>query len=187
MSELRYNLPSVGIKLPKTTREAAKFSGEKAQKAFKRTSAIVKGWGAKTRESRGSAGSGDMPPPSLPPRPSTTIRRSGEEFRPPLPQRQLSTFSKSSVGRRFEDIVGSDDEVFPDDDLEEYEHANSDYDGRLDLSLGRESAGGGNRGKRAKLGKLIIFDEGFKMMDLIVAANMGVWWAGWETEDLKAL
>ena len=53
---------------------------------------------------------------------------------------------------------------------------------RLDLSLGREKAGGGNRGKRAKLGKLIIYDEGFKMLDLTVAANMGIWWAGWETD-----
>ncbi|KAM7184009.1 oxidoreductase-like protein [Rhypophila sp. PSN 637] len=51
-----------------------------------------------------------------------------------------------------------------------------DYDdGPMDLSLGREKAGGGNRGKRAKLGKLIIHDEGLKMLDLVVAANMGVW------------
>lgn len=50
----------------------------------------------------------------------------------------------------------------------------------LDLTLGREKAGGGNRGKRAKLGKLIIHDEGLKMMDLVVAANVGVWWVAWE-------
>ena len=56
-----------------------------------------------------------------------------------------------------------------------------DYDDRpMDLSLGREKAGGGNRGKRAKLGKLIIHDEGLKMLDLVVAANMGVWWNTWE-------
>ncbi|ROT37783.1 hypothetical protein SODALDRAFT_360075 [Sodiomyces alkalinus F11] len=47
-------------------------------------------------------------------------------------------------------------------------------------SLGREKAGGGNRGKRAKLGKLIIYPEGLKMLDLVVAANMGVWWGAWE-------
>lgn len=46
--------------------------------------------------------------------------------------------------------------------------------------LGKEKAGGGNRGKRAKLGKLIIYDEGIKMLDLVVAANMGVWWSVWE-------
>ena len=46
----------------------------------------------------------------------------------------------------------------------------------LDLSLGREKAGGGRGGQAAKLGKLIIRDEGLKMMDLVVAAGMGVWW-----------
>ncbi|WQF78994.1 hypothetical protein CDEST_04008 [Colletotrichum destructivum] len=50
----------------------------------------------------------------------------------------------------------------------------------FDLKLGRERAGGGNRGKRAKLGKLIIYPEGLKMLDLVVAANMGVWWGAWE-------
>ncbi|KAK4096283.1 hypothetical protein N658DRAFT_490088 [Parathielavia hyrcaniae] len=49
----------------------------------------------------------------------------------------------------------------------------------MDLSLGKENAGGGNRGKRAKLGKLIIHDEGLKMLDLVVAANVGVWWTTW--------
>jgi hypothetical protein len=47
---------------------------------------------------------------------------------------------------------------------------------RLDLSLAKELAGGGMSGKSAKLGKLIIEDEGIKMMDLVVAACMGVWW-----------
>lgn len=35
------------------------------------------------------------------------------------------------------------------------------------------------RGKQAKLGKLIVEDEGLKMLDLVVAANMGVWWGVW--------
>ncbi|PGH15100.1 hypothetical protein AJ79_02626 [Helicocarpus griseus UAMH5409] len=48
--------------------------------------------------------------------------------------------------------------------------------GRLDLSLGRERAGGGPWGKSAKLGKLVVEDEGLKMLDLVVAACMGVWW-----------
>lgn len=46
----------------------------------------------------------------------------------------------------------------------------------LDLSLGREKAGGGRGGQSAKLGKLILKDEGLKMMDLMVATGMGVWW-----------
>ncbi|KAJ1324176.1 mitogen-activated protein kinase 7 [Microdochium nivale] len=55
-----------------------------------------------------------------------------------------------------------------------------DEDGRLNLSLGQEKAGGGNRGKRAKMGKLIIAEDGLKMLDLVVAANVGLWWASWE-------
>ncbi|GAB7365078.1 hypothetical protein MBLNU230_g5859t1 [Neophaeotheca triangularis] len=47
---------------------------------------------------------------------------------------------------------------------------------RMDLSLGQESAGGGLGGKQAKLGKLIIEPEGLKMLDLLVAANVGLWW-----------
>lgn len=47
---------------------------------------------------------------------------------------------------------------------------------RLSLKLGREKAGGGYRGHSAKLGKLIIEDEGLKMCDLVVGAAMGVWW-----------
>ncbi|PKX92419.1 uncharacterized protein P174DRAFT_442253 [Aspergillus novofumigatus IBT 16806] len=50
---------------------------------------------------------------------------------------------------------------------------------RLDFSLAREPAGGGLRGKSAKLGKLIIEDEGIKMLDLVVAACMAVWWRGY--------
>lgn len=49
-------------------------------------------------------------------------------------------------------------------------------DRRLDLTLGRERAGGGRKGKNAKLGKLVLKDEGLKMADLTVAACMGVWW-----------
>ena len=49
-------------------------------------------------------------------------------------------------------------------------------EGRMDLTLGREKAGGGRKGKNAKLGKLVIEDEGLKMCDLVVAACMGVWW-----------
>jgi hypothetical protein len=56
--------------------------------------------------------------------------------------------------------------------------ADSDED-RMDFSLARELAGGGLRGKSAKLGKLVIEDEGFKMLDLVVAACMAVWWRGY--------
>ena len=64
--------------------------------------------------------------------------------------------------------------------LEDESSDEEEEDAPMDLSLGREKAGGGNRGKRAKLGKLIIHDEGLKMLDLVVAANIGVWWTTWE-------
>lgn len=51
---------------------------------------------------------------------------------------------------------------------------------RLDLRLGQERAGGGFAGKQAKLGKLILEGEGLKMVDLLVAANMAIWWRAWE-------
>lgn len=47
---------------------------------------------------------------------------------------------------------------------------------RMNLDLGRERAGGGFQGNSAKLGKLIIEDEGLKMCDLVVGVCMGVWW-----------
>ena len=52
----------------------------------------------------------------------------------------------------------------------------SDEEGRISLKLGREKAGGGFKGSSAKLGKLVLEDEGLKMCDLTVAACMGVWW-----------
>jgi hypothetical protein len=56
---------------------------------------------------------------------------------------------------------------------------------RLDLSLGQEFAGGGFGGKDAKLGKLIIGDEGLKMVDLLVAANVALWWRAYDKYDTK--
>jgi hypothetical protein len=63
-----------------------------------------------------------------------------------------------------------------------------DLDGefeRLDLSLGQERAGGGFSGKQAKLGKLIVYGEGTKMLDLLVAANMALWWRAYERVEGK--
>lgn len=55
-----------------------------------------------------------------------------------------------------------------------------DDNARLSLRLGREKAGGGFKGDSAKLGKLILEDEGLKMGDLVVAACMGIWWQHWD-------
>ncbi|KAL3426303.1 hypothetical protein PVAG01_03094 [Phlyctema vagabunda] len=70
--------------------------------------------------------------------------------------------------------------LYPSDEDGETREEIDDKEDRLDLSMGQEKAGGGSRGKRAKLGKLIIHDEGLKMLDLVIAANMSVWWSIWE-------
>jgi hypothetical protein len=51
---------------------------------------------------------------------------------------------------------------------------------RLDLSLGLELAGGGFAGHNAKMGKLIVESEGMKMLDLLIAANLSLWWKAYE-------
>ncbi|KAM0460047.1 hypothetical protein ACHAO4_002177 [Trichoderma viride] len=55
-----------------------------------------------------------------------------------------------------------------------------DFVSPFDVNVGGERAGGGNRGNRAKLSKLIIYHDGMKMLDLLVAANVGLWWRTWE-------
>ena len=62
-------------------------------------------------------------------------------------------------------------------------HRNHSSISEMNLSLGQEFAGGGFGGKQAKLGKLIIEDEGLKMLDLLVAANMSLWWRAYSKRD----
>jgi hypothetical protein len=59
----------------------------------------------------------------------------------------------------------------------------ADQHHRLDLSLGQEKAGGGFRGSSAKLGKLIIENEGLKFADLAVGACMSIWWTHYSNGD----
>lgn len=125
--------------------------------------------------------------PSSPtrPRPSSYVSMypSDEDGnRPPLPPRPCSNpYGAESSDEGVEGFSvapnGSDPSHYGAQPL------NNDQDGPLDLSIGQEKAGGGNRGKRVKLGKLIVFDEGYKMLDLVVAANMGVWWSVWESSN----
>ena len=60
------------------------------------------------------------------------------------------------------------------------DHDSSSEEDKMDLSLGQERAGGGFGGKKAKLGKLILEYEGLKMLDLLVAVNMAIWWKVYE-------
>lgn len=63
---------------------------------------------------------------------------------------------------------------------DQFLYNNEDEEEQFDLSLGQERAGGGFGGKQAKLSKLIVEPEGLKMLDLVVAANMGLWWRVYE-------
>ncbi|KAM4055800.1 hypothetical protein HRG_008349 [Hirsutella rhossiliensis] len=61
-----------------------------------------------------------------------------------------------------------------------HEHDDDDDVSPFEVNVGTERAGGGVSGRKAKLGKLIVYADGLKMLDLVVAANMGVWWGAWE-------
>ena len=91
---------------------------------------------------------------------------------PPSPHGTSMEFKRSSFFSRQHMWRRSSREAHNDKILDrEVETSDS-----LDLSLGQEYAGGGFGGKQAKLGKLIVENEGLKMLDLVVAANMGLWW-----------
>jgi hypothetical protein len=176
VSELRFNLPSSAIFTPSTDVTAKRSSVDSGRFNISKFGQI------RNKLSHDKTSTTNRPP--LPPRPHPTsyaaMYPSDDEGAPPLPPRssaashlrpgyqQTPSFSSPDTAQLEQDLSYSD---------EGYE------DDRLDLSIGREKAGGGNRGKRAKLGKLIIHDEGFKMLDLAVAANMAIWWSVWEFDS----
>ncbi|MCJ1378038.1 hypothetical protein MMC17_001134 [Xylographa soralifera] len=100
--------------------------------------------------------------------PSSKLLGSLSPRRPPPPTVNYKRSSFFGYSRSRGSTASNDNEAEDSDD-EDME--------RMDLSLGQEQAGGGLRGKQAKLGKLVVEDEGLKMLDLVVAANMGVWWS----------
>jgi len=165
VSELRFNLPSSAVfesakteikKMVKDSGLSAKFGHIRQKLSVEKVSPPPTPRPHLSSYAARYPSDGEEAPP-LPPRLHhgySVTDSSDEGERPPLPQRP----SASPYGA----------EAWTEED-----------DSRLDLSLGQEKAGGGNRGKRAKLGKLIIHDEGFKMLDLVVAANMGIWWSVW--------
>lgn len=165
VSELRFNLPSSAV-----------FNSAKTEikKKVKES-----GLSAKFGHFRQKLSVEKVSPPSMPqPHPTSYAARypSDGEQAPPLPPRfnhGYSVTDSSDEGERPQLPQRPSAAPYGAD-----RWADED-DSRLDLSLGQEKAGGGNRGKRAKLGKLIIHDEGFKMLDLVVAANMGIWWSVW--------
>ncbi|KAF8866114.1 hypothetical protein BDZ45DRAFT_735401 [Acephala macrosclerotiorum] len=175
VSELRFNLPSTAIFPSSTSSEATTKRSSVDSGRF----SISKFGHIRNKLSPDRIRSPHQP--ELPPRPHPTsyaaMYPSDEEEPPPLPPRSPTT---SHLGPGYQqatpfETIRSEHHLSYSDEV--------DDDDRLDLSIGREKAGGGNRGKRAKLGKLIIHDEGLKMLDLSVAANMGIWWSVWESDN----
>ena len=109
----------------------------------------------------------------------------GPSPKSPSPSRNSGTPRESKRSSFFSSTAHHHPRISP--HLERYDsrdyldehYFGADEDGkeeRMDLSLGQELAGGGFGGKQAKLGKLIVEAEGLKMLDLVVAANVGIWW-----------
>jgi NADH dehydrogenase (ubiquinone) Fe-S protein 8 len=92
---------------------------------------------------------------------------------------QRDSTSKGGLSGQFSKLLRPRSRTSDEESDEEDDFGNGDNDISVNLRLGKEHAGGGSGGKRAKLGKLIIHDEGLKMLDLVVAANVGVWWNTW--------
>lgn len=112
-------------------------------------------------------------PSPAPGQPAPSVQAS--ELRFNLPGRELFYKGKDEAMARKAELTGQFGKFM----RGEHRSGHDDWDDD-DMQLGKEKAGGGNRGKRAKLGKLIVHPEGMKMLDLVVAANMGVWWGAWE-------
>jgi len=170
VSEIRFNLPSAAI-FNSVSESFAKI-GEGGNQRFS----------IPAFDHLRSKFSLQKSPPQYPPRPSrdshSGYSREDEET-PPLPPRPIPLSSNHTDSS--EDEVSYHHRGTHEGPSMDRRHNDGDDD-RFDLSLGQEKAGGGNRGKRAKLGKLIIHDEGFKFLDLLVAANIGVWWSVWEPD-----
>lgn len=123
--------------------------------------------------------------PTLPSRPHPTsyaaMYPSDDEEAPPLPPRPFSSSNATESSDDYEEEAPSIPERLHPFPYTAKSASEEEDEARLDLSIGQEKAGGGNRGKRAKLGKLILHDEGLKMLDLCVAVNAGIWWSVWES------
>jgi hypothetical protein len=173
VSELRFNLPSTVLFSSSTSNSASERSSFES-----RTLARAKFSNLRKKLSPHKA----QPSHPFPPHPTSyaAMYPSDEEGTPPLPPRSshVTESSEEEAPPPFPTIL----HPLPHETNSTHDE-NVDDDPHLDLSIGREKAGGGNRGKRAKLGKLVIHHEGFKMLDLVVAANIGVWWSVWESSS----
>lgn len=110
------------------------------------------------------SGSGHGPRPARPPRwthnsSATTTTTTTGSFTSTASPTSKRASTASSWGRSKSKILAADSTA-----------------SGLDMGLAHEELGGGLRGDKTKLGKIIVEPEGLKMLDLLVAANVGLWW-----------
>ncbi|KAM3083215.1 hypothetical protein ACMFMG_003874 [Clarireedia jacksonii] len=165
VSELRFNLPSADLFDTAKVNAAAIHVKNESSKISRKFENFRK----RISNPKPQSSSETQPHPTS----YAALYPGDEQTRPKLPPRPSSI--SSTYGEQTEPLTEQLHSV-----LDELAITNDEDEERLDLSIGQEKAGGGNRGKRVKLGKLVIHDEGLKMMDLIVAANIGVWWTIWD-------
>jgi hypothetical protein len=173
LSELRFNLPTTSVFKP------ASPASKKPTVDSKRFSI------PKIAHTRNKLSASDIRPEATSwPHPTSYAAlypSDGEEALPLPPRNNPISFATGSTEEDERPVLLRRPHPSPYRSISASEGDESE-ETRLDLSIGQEKAGGGNRGKRAKLGKLIIHDEGFKMLDLVVCANMGIWWSVWESD-----
>lgn len=163
VSELRFNLPSLverSVVKNKENRRPTSYSSKSLGRlSISSLSLSPSAISAQYKQKRNE----ESKSPRLPPRRPISYQ-DVSQTKPPLPSRPRHNHPVASYNQSSEFIVLGDHE--DEDDLEP----------ELDLSLGQERAGGGFRGNKAKLGKLVIYGgQGLAMLDLFVSANMGVW------------
>ena len=181
ISELRFNLPATPLP-PKSK-----------QPSVRKRPGLLNSVSSSTTVARSTLSARENAAPALPPRPIS------QEDHSQFQRYQTSRYgharaeshdaSAASSSSSFPHPYNDEQQHFPplppymaeldhDEPEDEFNavQGEGERDERMDLSLGQELAGGGFWGKKAKLGKLIVEREGLAMLDLVVAANMGVWW-----------
>lgn len=106
--------------------------------------------------------------------PSSRIKPKGAEAKQAF--RRSMQRLRSASGSKMISGLSEDQRLQTDFEFIKAKSNAGDQQNRMDLSLGQEKAGGGFRGSSAKLGKLIIENEGLKFCDLAVGACMSIWW-----------
>lgn len=156
VSDLRFHLPLLKRQRAASGPGSSKIRPPLSARDSSHRSSIFFQRGSDNRQSLAASPSGL--PPALPPRPSQQSQR------------------HHRMSRSFDASAAQDEQDDSEEEQEQYNEQAPDAQ-PMDLSLGQERAGGGFAGNKAKLGKLVVEGDGMLMLDLVVMANMALWWA----------